>query len=335
MKIMGKILHKLKGLLYGIPFGMKGADEILTATNTDPDNGTSVEQKQEQKSVLNDLLKGELTQEVEELRYETFKAEEMSNEYTYIGSGQAVKKNGESGLKRRKFVQYNAHQEYSVQESMEMLKSENKAKWDDWKDRNVFKATYKNPFVKFKLENYVEKVRVELNKDSYKTYMYFIDDYYCRKTKPLVNFAKKTKKEFEALQNEENKKKILSYLEKNELCNELESWSFTTINATNDVPNGIDYNFKSPKLEEIQEEDGYVVLVYSWKNFDGNVLLSEKFKSESAEKKFENKEKREGYVPNAMDLAKTDEPTEIRNREKDNLEDWLDENENEISLKIE
>lgn len=326
------ILDKIKGFLLAIPFGMKAGDELMTKSNSDADEGSSVHQQAEKKSVLNDLLKGEVSQEVEELRYETFKAEEMANEYQYIGNGQAIKKKGNDSsvkMKRKKFVQYNLDEEYGLHESLEMIENADDRKKDDWKTRKIFKATYKNPNVRFRLENYAYKVRVDLNEEKYKTFIYFIDDDLNRNARPLVNFLKKTKREIESIKEGNNESQLRAYKERNEICNELETFYFKTINATNDVPNGIDYKFSGAVFEGITEEKGYMVIEYSWKHFDGNILLSERFKSKTGEEKFRNKEKREGYIPRPnVDLG--EDNLVVRDRDEDNLKKWLEEETQEI-----
>ena len=47
----------------------------------------------EENNVLHDLLRGEVTQEVRELRHEMYYAERESHKYKYTGNGTAVKKN--------------------------------------------------------------------------------------------------------------------------------------------------------------------------------------------------------------------------------------------------
>lgn len=326
-----RLISRIKNILYSIPFGMKAGDEILTTSNTGGEEGSSVHKQMESKTVWQDLINGEMTQQVEELRYETFKAEEMSNEYQYIGNGQAIKKKGDNKTvnnKRKKFVQYNLDEEYGLHESLEMLENTDDRLKDDWKTRKIFKATYRNPNVRFKIENYADKVRVDLSQDSYKTFFYFIDDDLNRNVRPLVNFLKKTKKEIELLK--ENETQLRTYKSKNEICSELDTFYFKTINATNDVPNGIDYKFSSPHFEDITEIDGYVVLEYSWKHFDGNILLSEKYKSKTGEEKFKNKEKREGFRP-IINVNEKPEEIVIRDRDEDNLKAWLEEEEVELA----
>lgn len=316
----------IKKIFYALPFGMKAADEILATSNVDVEEGSAIHKQVEKKSVWQDLINGEMTQQVEELRYETFKAEEESNNWQYIGNGVALKKNSDEKQKknkRKKFVQYNLHQEYGLMESLSMLENEKNALKDDWKTRKIFKATYKNPCVRFKLENYVDKVKVELSDKSYKTYFYFIDDALNRELRPLVNFIKKTNAEIKKIEESGNENKLKAYKDKNELYSELDSFGFTTINATNDVPNGIDYNFSGSRLEKIEEVDGYVVLLYTWRKFDGNVLLSERFKSKTGEEKFKNKEKRDGYIP-TINVNNKKEDIVIRERDDDNLKSWLE-----------
>lgn len=321
---MIKFFEKIKNILYAIPFGMKAGDKLFTTSNTNVDDGSSIHQQVEHHSLWNDLLKGELTQEVEELRYETFKSEEMSNEYQYIGNGQAMKKNGNKKSienKRKKFVQYNSDQEYGIRESFKLLENEDERLLCDWGKRKLFKAEYKNPIVKFKLENYIYKVKVDLTNDKYETFFYFIDDNYNREVRPLVNFLKKTKKELESLDG--NDTAIKTYKSKNEICSELTKFKFTTLNPTNDVPNGIDYIFEKPTFESITEEDGYVILKYSWKEFDGNKLLSERFKSETGEEKFKNKEKREGYI-HRVSMKTVEEEERNMGRDDNMIDAWLE-----------
>ena len=68
--MLKRIIGKIKNLFLAIPFGMKAADELLATSNKDDDAGSSMHQKISQNNLLNDLLKGEITQEVEELTKE-------------------------------------------------------------------------------------------------------------------------------------------------------------------------------------------------------------------------------------------------------------------------
>ena len=131
--------------------------------------------------------------------------------------------------------------------------------------------------------------------------------------------------ELERVKKEGSEFKLKSYTSRNEILSEIKSLSFKTFKATNDVPNGIDYNFTGPRFEDIYSKDGSIVLLFSWKEFDGNVLLSEKFKSESAEKKFKNKERRKNYRPvvDFESLSHDTKEIETRERDRENIEEWI------------
>ena len=75
--------------------GLKNANDIAFTGNKDTNIGTgsSIEQQKEVQNVYKDMLKGELTQEVIELRHEMYFAERASKKYKYTGNGRAVKQN--------------------------------------------------------------------------------------------------------------------------------------------------------------------------------------------------------------------------------------------------
>jgi hypothetical protein len=73
--------------------GLRGADNLMTSQNKEDGDGSTIEQKKEVQNVYADLLRGEVTQEVRELRHEMYYAERLSHQYDYGGNGRAVKKN--------------------------------------------------------------------------------------------------------------------------------------------------------------------------------------------------------------------------------------------------
>lgn len=89
-----KIYNKIRSFFFYIFWGLKSADKIAFGTKEDSSNaGTVLEQQNEQNSVYKDLLKGEVTQEVKELRHEMYFSERKSHKYKYIGNGVVTKKN--------------------------------------------------------------------------------------------------------------------------------------------------------------------------------------------------------------------------------------------------
>lgn len=89
-----KIYNKIRSFFFYIFWGLKSADKVAFGTKEDSSNaGTVLEQQNEQNSVYKNLLKGEVTQEVKELRHEMYFSERKSHKYKYIGNGVVTKKN--------------------------------------------------------------------------------------------------------------------------------------------------------------------------------------------------------------------------------------------------
>lgn len=80
---------------HSLAWGLKSADDIVSKSNKESDgsDGEGIVQRKESHSVYDDLLRGEVTQEVKELRHEMYYAERKSHEYEYKGNGTVVKKN--------------------------------------------------------------------------------------------------------------------------------------------------------------------------------------------------------------------------------------------------
>ena len=107
-------------LFYGLGFGMKNAEsEMFLSKNSSNSESSYVQQIKEQ-NVGKDLLKGEVTQEVEDLRYSTYKVYKESNNYEYLGNGVAIKKEKiDFNINKFSFVQRNKIFCKSVYESFD------------------------------------------------------------------------------------------------------------------------------------------------------------------------------------------------------------------------
>lgn len=89
---MKKFLLKLAIFFRYLMRGLHSADvEAFEGKSKESKDGVGVEQQQETNNVYKDLLKGEVTQAVKELRYEMYHAERKSHEYRYNGGGSSEK----------------------------------------------------------------------------------------------------------------------------------------------------------------------------------------------------------------------------------------------------
>lgn len=96
------MLKWIKDKLNALMFGLKGADSVIMG-KTDPySGGITIQKEVQDKRVSKHLLKGEVTQEVEELRWRNYAVAKESTRYKYIGEGKAMysgpKENGDNGV---------------------------------------------------------------------------------------------------------------------------------------------------------------------------------------------------------------------------------------------
>lgn len=144
-------------------YGLKGGENIFSQESKGNIDGSGFEKHDEADSVYKDLLKGEVTQSVRELRHEMYYSERKSNDYIYKGGGIAEKRN--------KVFDYDGHIEESdghkvilVQDNIEDCGSLSDNIVDDYKTKNYRKFTLsvKRDFIpSFRIEEYTTKLVVK------------------------------------------------------------------------------------------------------------------------------------------------------------------------------
>ena len=100
-----KIKRFFYNLLYSLPFGMKAADELLSTQTINDDVG--IVESIRQNRLSEGLINGEVTQQVEELRYRDYKVYRESKKYKYLGDGIAIKKDIKECVGKINFIQTN------------------------------------------------------------------------------------------------------------------------------------------------------------------------------------------------------------------------------------
>lgn len=92
----------IKDKISALMFGMKGAEDAIMGHGDPYDGGLVIQKEVQDKRVSKHLLKGEVTKEVEELRWRNYAVAKESKNYKYVGDGKASysgpRKNGESGI---------------------------------------------------------------------------------------------------------------------------------------------------------------------------------------------------------------------------------------------
>ena len=91
--LMKHLVNKIRLFFYSLFYGLKGTEDIVFhQTGINGDGGTSIIKEVEDKRVSKALLKGEVTQEVEELRYRTYLVDKESKTFEYYAPTLAIKK---------------------------------------------------------------------------------------------------------------------------------------------------------------------------------------------------------------------------------------------------
>jgi hypothetical protein len=283
---MNKIKKYLLNLWYGLPFGLKAAgDEIMGAGDADQ-VGTEINQQVSDQRVAKHLLKGEITQEVEELRYRNYKVAGEAENFEYLGNGVAVKKeNGKkTALKDRyKFSQENGLMVSTVLEELNRVN-------DYGVEKYRLEIGY-NSLTRFKLEQFVTiidvdiDVRKETNPSVIETRLHFEKqpDPYNPKARPFLNELVKLKDV-----------KTQYEIERNEMASSIDNMSFITYNATNEI-NFTNYAFvDGAKFKSFEETEHEYLVTFEWSGYVRIPLnLEGKYYSKTMDEKYKNNERKE------------------------------------------
>ena len=291
MPKQNKIAKFFKNIFYGLPFGLKKANEEINGGSITNGDDSSIHKEVEDERVAKHLLKGELTESVKELRYRTYKVANESQDYKYLGNGIAVKEENKSKKAQRtkfKFSQGNELMCASVLQELQRLNSYGI-------DKYRFEMTY-NSVVRFKLETMAKEVNVVINEDEGEvtTTLHFSSepDPYNVKSTPFV-------KELEKLYLVQNDYTF----KRSDIANSLQTFSFTTYKASNE-DDFVNYSFLGgAKLLSIAKGGGEYLLTYSWDEFIRLPLdLESKYYSKSMDEKYKKHERKKVDV----NMANTD-----------------------------
>lgn len=113
-----KIVSILNRLKIGLALGMKSADEqLMHNDNVADDINSGIHQQQSDHRVAHHLLKGEVTQEVQELTWRTIMVERESKNHEYYSPYKTVKKQNKSDSRKLKIYNEEAYQILTLQEN--------------------------------------------------------------------------------------------------------------------------------------------------------------------------------------------------------------------------
>lgn len=187
--MIGKIKIFFKKISFGLSVffhslfrGMKSADDkTMGVTREGKIADNAIEEQIQEQGVLNDLLRGEVTQEVMELRDSNYRVFRHADDYQYLGNGNVVAKTKnmlQDDLKvfnpdgyKILLIQDNKLVVKGLLESTENVEVEGDVVKDDKNDRYTLKIE-REVFPRFLIEKWVKKIVVRQGDNTFKVDLY-------------------------------------------------------------------------------------------------------------------------------------------------------------------
>lgn len=259
--MLDKIKKVFYNILYSLPFGLKGGDiEIFGQKDSSNNSNITIQQQISEKKLSDALLQGEVTQEVEELRYRTYKVAQEADKYNYLGEGVAIKEK-----------KVNQPQEFYVKNHIicESVGHELNRVGEYSIDRYLLGVKYSD-IPRFKLEKYCQNIKVNLKNKKISLYFEKNTD------EPVIRMFL-------------NEMESITNGKKSELITYPIEFSFTT----NDTFQK--YTFINIGYEKIIFNQYEYILEYNFKEYKKEDLV-DKFYSKTMDEKYKNKERKDTNI---------------------------------------
>lgn len=279
--VLNKIKQNIQIFFYNLIYAMKNTeDSVFHQTGITDNTGSSIIKEVENQRVSKALLKGEVTQQVEELRYRTYKVDKESKGFEYYAPTLALKKERQDN----KFMKYddsdglelitiqpNGVLVETVSETLEQVGGRGK--------HAQYRIKVKRNFVpRYKIEEYITRLDVKKLDEKHVILDAYVSKYPNDKDFKSKGFVR----EVEKIRDEKIKSDILEY----------EEISFITNHAYK-LDDMIKFVFKNIWFREVIEFDGHYILKFKASLQQDTLDLTKKYFSKTMEEKYKNKEKKE------------------------------------------
>lgn len=283
-----KLKRSVKSFFIGLFIGMKKTeDDTLHQSGLDGDAGTAINQHVSENRVSQALLKGEVTQEVEDLRYRTYAVARESSKFNFFSPTLAKRKKPcnpnslhieNSENREIVTVQDNKLEVETVAESLLRIGSDGKyVKRQNEYNIEVHRLYGVTP--RFRFEDFMKKVVVFKGDDEYTAVL----DIYVSKYPDDKNVTSKPfVREVEKVLRQGVRTDIMDFA----------SLSFETYKAYG-MDDMVRFEFGDPQLVSVIEFDGDYILRLQCCVIDGGTDMTMEFYSERMAKKYENNERKE------------------------------------------
>lgn len=280
---MKKWIKWVSAFWKGLFVGMKTTEDTMFKGSTDIIPGTAVIQEVSDKRVSKDLLKGEVTQAVEELRYRTYKVDREAKQFEYIAPTLAFRREKQDS----KFVTYEDSDslevitiqpnEAIVEEVVESLKYVGgRGKRSEY----VIKLQ-RDFYPRYRIEEYTKRLVVKKLDETHAILDFYVSKYPNDKDFKSKGFVR----EVEKIKDEGMRSDMT----------DIEKVSFVTSHAfkLNDM---LEFEFDNVWFKEIVEFDGHYVLRFKSRIIKNGIDLTEQYYSKTMDEKYKNKVKKDVVI---------------------------------------
>ena len=295
---MKKIWKKVINLIHSLFYGMSNADQIVFQSSSIDNNGISIIKEQTENRVSKDLLKGEVTQAVEELRYRTYLVDREAKNYEYYSPTLAKKRDIDdikdifvenSENLTIVTVQPNTPDMGTILDAIDRYES---GKGVQLKSSYTIKCNRKDLVPRFNIEEFTTLLVVKVIDESKKQYE--LDFYVPIYENPYDFRSRSFLSEIKKIQENNIKTDLF----------DIESIEFITSHAYN-INDMIKFKFNNIKFKNIVEFDGNYVVKLSSTLIDKPHDILDDYYSPTMDEKYKKKVKKDiVYDVNGGDVRK-------------------------------
>ena len=292
-KWMTNFFNKIKFFFIKLTFATKGTEtQIFTQGGVDSANGGTVigqDVTQGTHTLSKALLKGELTEEVKQLRYRTYKVEREAKKYKYFAPTLALKK--KEG-KDNKFVSYDKSDgldvitiQYNYALNEDVLDAIKQIENGGRGDKTKYKFEIQRNFVpRFRIEEFLKKVVVKRFDETHA----ILDFYFSKYPERFFNNSSDKSFRSKAFINEI---KRISNGGKSDIT-EMEQMRFVTSHAYKQE-DLMEFVFRNIWFREVVEFDGDYILRFKASIEHDGYDLTTSYYNKTMDEKYKNNEKKE------------------------------------------
>ena len=271
-----RIYNNIKLFFISLIYGMKNTEDIILHQTGEDSEETKIHNVIQTSSVAKALLKGEVTQEVEELRYRTYKVDEESQTFEYYSPTLALKKDGQN---KKDIKYYNDGFELLTSQTNDSLIETiqdgfNQLGKRGERTRYRIKISRGNFIPRYKIEQFITRIDVKKVDEENVVLDAFVSIYPNEEDFKSKGFIK----EIEYIKDEKRGTDIF----------DIDEIEFITKHAYL-IKDNVKFRFTNVKFMEIISFDGHYILRFKAKIYTDIIDYTKIYYSKTMDEKYKNK----------------------------------------------